>query len=349
VRSPAPPQKPTRIPQTRTASATLPPLSRVPARSFSPVALLGAALVFFLVAVGVAGYVIWKRTAASVEAEKAPPVVVATPTPPPITVPPANGLIHVETTPPGAAISLNGELKGSSPLDLTGLAMGDYEVRAELKGYEPKAASATILESASQTQVVLALTRVAPVTGGLEVVSQPPGGDVTVDGTRAGLTPIADLRLRPGSHQVAIALEGYDPWSGSVNVEAGKKTRLDAALQATPKATPTPAPAPAVDATKTYLNTASEVDTLAKKSSGNTASYPSNATRLKSGESVSVSVTFVVDENGDVSDVKVVESGGAVIDDAVVKAIRKWKYSPAEKQGVNVKVRIAFKQTFRAG
>jgi TonB family protein len=62
-----------------------------------------------------------------------------------------------------------------------------------------------------------------------------------------------------------------------------------------------------------------------------------------------VSLTFVVDENGDVEEPKVVESAGSVIDDAVVKAVRKWKYSPALKQGVKVKVKIAFKQTFRAG
>jgi TonB family protein len=91
------------------------------------------------------------------------------------------------------------------------------------------------------------------------------------------------------------------------------------------------------------------VDIQAKKISGSTASYPSGAPRLKSGDAVSVSVTFVVDANGDVDDVKVVESAGAAIDDSVVKAIRKWKYSPALKQGVKVKVKIAFKQTFRAG
>jgi TonB family protein len=89
---------------------------------------------------------------------------------------------------------------------------------------------------------------------------------------------------------------------------------------------------------------------LAKKTSGNSASYPQkNAPRLKSGDSVSVSVSFVVTETGEVTDLKVTESAGQVVDDAVTSAIRTWKYSPAVKKGVKVKVRVAFKQTFRAG
>ena len=38
-----------------------------------------------------------------------------------------------------------------------------------------------------------------------------------------------------------------------------------------------------------------------------------------------------------------------MIDDAVLAAVRAWKYSPAVKRGVKVKVRITLKQTFRAG
>jgi TonB family protein len=47
--------------------------------------------------------------------------------------------------------------------------------------------------------------------------------------------------------------------------------------------------------------------------------------------------------------VKVVESGGKQLDEAAVAAVQKWKYSPATKQGVKVKVRHTFRQTYRAG
>ncbi|HET7291330.1 MAG TPA: TonB family protein [Vicinamibacteria bacterium] len=345
---PAPPPPP-RVAPPPPAPVPVAPGARsgAPRSGISPVVVLGGAAVFFVVALGLAGYMVWKRS----QAEPVPtPVVESTPTPPPSTHPPlvATGLIRVETTPPGALISVNGEARGNSPLEVPGLAVGNYEVRAELKGYDTKAETVTILAGSPHAQVSLALARSAPVTGSVEIVSQPAGADVTVDGNRAGQTPLADLKLRPGSHRIEITAEGHEPWSGGVNVEPGKRARVEATLREIPKATPTPGPPP-VDPTRVYLNTAADVDVLAKKIAGGTASYPSNAPRLKSGDSVSVSVTFVVDENGDVDEPKVVETGGAVIDEAVLKAVRKWKYSPAVKQGIKVKVKIAFKQTFRAG
>jgi serine/threonine-protein kinase len=335
------------------APAAPAPVARKPGRpGLSPALILGGAALFFVLAVGLAGFLLWKRSVAEVVAPPTPePVVEATPAPSPLPTPPLDiGSLRVETTPPGAAISVNGEERGSAPLDLTGLAVGNYEVRAELRGYEAKAETVTIVDSAPAVELKLALTRLAPATGSVEIVSQPPGAEVSIDGNRVGLTPLADLKLRAGSHRVEISADGYLPWSGSVSVEAGKKAELSAVLSEVPKATPPPSTLAAVDPQRVYLNTTSEVDVLARKTSGATASYPaSGAPRLKSGEAVSVSVTFVVDQNGDVDDVKVIESAGAVIDESVVKAIRKWKYSPALKQGVKVKVKITFKQTFRAG
>jgi TonB family protein len=57
----------------------------------------------------------------------------------------------------------------------------------------------------------------------------------------------------------------------------------------------------------------------------------------------------VIDEQGEVSDIKVLESGGKILDDAVVSTIQKWKYAPAVKKGIKVKARHTLKQTFRAG
>jgi TonB family protein len=315
--------------------------------------VLGGAAAFFAVAVGVLLFVLWRRSQAAPAATPTPaPVVEATPTPAPVVTTPvaaATGKLHIESTPAGATVTLNGEAKGPTPLDVDALPVGNYDVKLELRGYEPKTETVTIVESQLAAELRVTMTRVAPTTGTVDVVSQPPGAVVTIDGNRAGQTPLSDHRLRPGSHKVDLAAEGFEPWSGSVTVEAGKKARVEQALREIPKATPPPPTLAAVDPNRVYMNTAGDVDIQAKKVSGSTASYPSNAPRLKSGDAVSVSVSFVVDANGDVDDVKVIESAGAAIDDSVVKAIRKWKYSPALKQGVKVKVKIAFKQTFRAG
>ena len=148
-----------------------------------------------------------------------------------------------------------------------------------------------------------------------------------------------------------MAKDGYEPWTGTLAVEAGKKARVDATLKAIVKATPVPLPtAEAVDASRVYNNLGSDVDVVAKKIAGSSASYPSELPKLRSGDSTSVTISFVVTEEGEVEEPRIVESGGGkVLDEAVLGAVRSWKYSPAAKRGVKVKVRITLKQTFRAG
>jgi protein TonB len=114
-------------------------------------------------------------------------------------------------------------------------------------------------------------------------------------------------------------------------------------------ATPAPSPrAPPVDTARIYEN-GRDVDVPAKRLSGTTASYPDKAPRLKSGQEVAVALRFVVTETGEVTDVEVVESGGPLVDQAVMQAVRNWRYSPAVKRGTIVRVRVQFRQRFRAG
>jgi TonB family protein len=93
-----------------------------------------------------------------------------------------------------------------------------------------------------------------------------------------------------------------------------------------------------------------EVDAPPRKLSGSSPSYPSErARRLRSGERVSVIVSFVITEDGEVRDATVLESGGRALDDVVVAAVRGWKYQPAQLRGTRVKFQMTFKQTFLGG
>jgi TonB family protein len=146
-----------------------------------------------------------------------------------------------------------------------------------------------------------------------------------------------------------VVKEGFETWSGTLAVQAGKRAQVEARLRSAAFAEPTPAPAGAVDVNRIYVNSPAEVDTPARKLSGMSASYPSDrSVRLKSGNSVSVRLGFVVTETGEVTDLRIIESAGRLVDDAVLGAVRTWKYSPAVKKGTKVKVRVDFRQTFRA-
>jgi TonB family protein len=60
-----------------------------------------------------------------------------------------------------------------------------------------------------------------------------------------------------------------------------------------------------------------------------------------------VAVRLVVNEDGSTSDLKVTESAGSILDEAVLRAIRTWRFEPATKAGVKVKVRMLVTQTYK--
>ena len=60
-------------------------------------------------------------------------------------------------------------------------------------------------------------------------------------------------------------------------------------------------------------------------------------------------VRFVVTETGEVGEMTVVESVSKVVDEVVVAAVKGWKFEPATKGGVKVKVETNFRQTFLGG
>jgi TonB family protein len=374
VRAPAPPPTVSaRVPASaptvkeRTLEDTLkpprPPAAPVgvvtrtpPPKRALPIGLvLGVAGVLFVVAASFAGYALLRGSEPEPTPPPAPPptvapIVQATPQPPPTTVPApvvSPGALRVSSVPSGAAVSLNGEPRGETPLDLSALDVGIHEVKVELKGYAAQTRSVTLTTEQPSQDVAFNLSRPQPTTGTLEVVSTPSLAAVSIDGVRVGETPLAGHRVKIGTHRLEVSREGHRTWSEEIAVEPGRRRRVDAQLEPLPAATPPPTPRPdVVDPTRIYLQ--NEVDTPPRKVKGSVP-YPPSAPKLRSGESASVVVSFVVTEDGEVSEPRIVESGGKVLDEAVLNGVRDWKYQPGVKLGVKVKVRINLRQTFQAG
>jgi TonB family protein len=304
------------------------------------------------VALGIVGWALWQgsqATAPPAAAETSAPVAEASPEP---VVPlPILGTLEVESEPAGARVRVNGQATGQTPLRLGDLPLGAYEIQVEQGGYEAQTRSVTLDAGSPSAQVRVALARPAALASGTaNILSTPSGAAVSVDGRRVGTTPLSGLKLKPGTRRVEIALDDHETWTGSVDVAAGERGRVEVRLRAIAKPPPPPPTPEPVDTARVYENTPGAVDAPAKKLSGSSPSYPSDrAGRLKSGERVSVVVRIVVSETGDVQDVSVVESGGKAVDDVVISAIRRWKFQPATKQGTRVKVQMAFKQTFLGG
>jgi TonB family protein len=102
-----------------------------------------------------------------------------------------------------------------------------------------------------------------------------------------------------------------------------------------------------VDTSRVYTET--DVDTPPKKTAGRSASYPSSAPPLKRGQRASVTISFVVTDKGEVTDLQVLESGGAALDESVLTALKTWRFTPGVKNGTKVKVKLSRRHTFLGG
>lgn len=67
--------------------------------------------------------------------------------------------------------------------------------------------------------------------GTLSIASVPPGATVSINGKRAGVTPLKLSGHRAGSSAVQISREGFERWSASVRVPADRVTEVDARLR----------------------------------------------------------------------------------------------------------------------
>lgn len=74
-------------------------------------------------------------------------------------------------------------------------------------------------------------TRIAVVTetGVCNVVSNPSGADISVDGVFAGNTP-STLSLKSGKHTIAVSAKGFRQWSRDLSIEGGSNISLNATL-----------------------------------------------------------------------------------------------------------------------
>lgn len=115
------------------------------------------------------------------------------------------GELVVQSRPPGARVSIDGNERGVTPLTL-GLAAGTYTLEVRVGQAEPRVIPLTI-KPGVQTSQYIELQDVAK-TGGLQVRSNPPGARVSVDGQVIGTTPVTLRDLPAGEHEIILEAGG---------------------------------------------------------------------------------------------------------------------------------------------
>jgi hypothetical protein len=178
--------------------------------------------------------------------------------------------LTVHSTPAGAAVRINGDSVGTTPLVDRRVEAGVYllsvrardhfrsdtvvvlrdslpaTLRVALRprpGTEAAATpaaepSAAPVEEPTRPVPVTAVPRAeraapapTPVEGALYVTSTPPGATVAVDGRERGRTPVTLSSLAVGEAELGVTLDGYVPWNRSIPVEGDAVGRVHAELE----------------------------------------------------------------------------------------------------------------------
>lgn len=280
--------------------------------------------------------------------EPVPPVRVVTPEPLPVVV--DSGSLIVTSEPEGATVFVDGQEAGATPIELQ-LPFSVHELLIQREGFYPEELAASLTTDAPNQTLQLALRPEPPPPAFVRVRSEPPGAQVEIDGNAFGATPTDPLRVRAGNRTVRIFQEGFLPWEDTIRARSGRTVNVDAVLTehhapSSPDETPPAPTAPKV-----------EFGTLVRRGEPGVENpecvecpavrYPEAARRA--GLEGVVELNFIIDENGAVSDIQVQESGGEIFDKAVIDTVSAWRFHPATKYDVPVKIRRVQRFRFRQG
>lgn len=140
----------------------------------------------------------------------------------------AAGTLVVNTNPAGAAVVIDGQPRGFTPLTLT-LTPGAHTLELLADG-EPRTIPVAITAGGTVSQFI-ELPKPGAVTGQLQVRTAPSGARVTVDGIARGVAPLMVEGLTPGAHTVMLAND-LGSVTHEVTVEAGATASLVAPMTA---------------------------------------------------------------------------------------------------------------------
>ncbi|HOT03385.1 MAG TPA: PEGA domain-containing protein [Methanolinea sp.] len=146
------------------------------------------------------------------------------------------GSLRVTSSPPGAEVYVDEIYRGYTPLIVGSLSAGRHAVRLHLSGYQDYTQNVDI-STGSQSTVSVSLTPLyQPTTGDILVSSVPDGAAIYLDGNYRGKTlqgnPFDITGVAPGTHTVTLLKSGYQDYSTTVAVSAGKTSTVSVSLTA---------------------------------------------------------------------------------------------------------------------
>ncbi len=163
---------------------------------------------------------------------------------PPSGAVPGTGQMVVSSIPSRAGVMVNGDWRGRTPLTLSALKFGSYNVRIVQPGFVTAREDVTLSAAAPSRSLSVRLERAvgtpaqrAPsvvagaFVGSIYVDSRPRGARVIVDGRTVGTTPARIPNVPIGAHVVRLELADNRAWTTSTSVVAGQQATVTGSLE----------------------------------------------------------------------------------------------------------------------
>lgn len=139
---------------------------------------------------------------------------------------PADGLIFIRSKPTAASVTISGEFKGLTPLEVALHPGQNHEVTFFKSGYYPTSSSIQ-LEPNQEREITVSLD---PQLANVSVIAQPQDAELYINGEFKGLAN-QTLELIAASQQIEIRKEGFVPYVADFTSRPG----LDQAIRVTLK------------------------------------------------------------------------------------------------------------------
>ena len=153
---------------------------------------------------------------------------------------PTTGTIVVNSTPPGAGVTVDGKWMGRTPLTLEKLRFGSYTIRIVQTGYtverhvvpiNAQLPSRTVTAKLQRPEGTKPKPQPTSGPGSIYVDSRPRGARVFLDDKAVGVTPLQLTDISAGEHRVRLELADHQTWRTTTTVTTGRQARVTGSLE----------------------------------------------------------------------------------------------------------------------